>query len=147
MISRAKKATELFPFDNDIKNLFIQISIGNDALNRSIKFSKEGLDYFNKGDHINAAVKFEKAAENNPLDYSYLENAATSNYMSGNLQKALEQIDLVINTMNPLNGKCEYIKALIYIKMDDPIGACPLLETSRDSGFNQSESLISRYCL
>ena len=53
------------------------------------------------------------------------ENAATANYMIGNLNKAIEQIDIVINDLNPLNGKCEYIKALIYIKMDDPIGACP----------------------
>ena len=48
--------------------------------------------------------------------------------------------------MNPLNGKCEYIKALIFIKMRDPIGACPLLETSRDSGFSQAEALLQQYC-
>ena len=48
--------------------------------------------------------------------------------------------------MNPLNGKCEYIKALIFIKMNDPIGACPLLEISRDSGFSQAESLLQQYC-
>ena len=42
--------------------------------------------------------------------------------MNGNLQKALDQINFVINELNPLNGKCEYIKALIFIKMGDPIG-------------------------
>ena len=89
---------------------------------------------------------FEEAIRNNPLDYSHYENAATSNYLLGNLPKALDQINLVINKMNPLNGKCEYIKALIFIKMDDPIGACPLLETSRDSGFSQAEGLLKQYC-
>jgi len=48
--------------------------------------------------------------------------------------------------MNPLNGKCEYIKALIFIRMGDPIGACPLLETARDSGFAQAEGTIAQYC-
>ena len=146
LIDRAKKATEIFPNDNDIKNLYIQISIGKDAFNKSIANSREGLEYFDKGDHLNASLKFEEAIKNNPLDYSHYENAATSNYLVGNLQKALEQINWVINKMNPLNGKCEYIKALIFIKMRDPIGACPLLETSRDSGFSQAEALLQQYC-
>ena len=36
LIERAKKATEIFPSDNDIKNLYIQISIGKEAFNQSI---------------------------------------------------------------------------------------------------------------
>ena len=48
--------------------------------------------------------------------------------------------------MNPLNGKCEYIKALIYLKFGDPIGACPLLKTSRDSGYGQAENTFNQYC-
>jgi hypothetical protein len=64
----------------------------------------------------------------------------------GNLQKALEQINLVINEMNPLNGKCEYIKALIFIKMQDPIGACPLLKTALDSGHAPANETYAQYC-
>tara|TARA_B100000963_G_scaffold8671_1_gene6762 strand:- start:31565 stop:33883 length:2319 start_codon:yes stop_codon:yes gene_type:complete len=146
LIERAKKATEIFPSDNDIKNLYIQISVGYEAFQRSIAYSREGLEYFDKGDHFAASLKFEEAIKNNPLDYSHYENAATSNYMTGNLQKALDQINWVINNLNPLNGKCEYIKALIFIKMNDPIGACPLLEISRDSGFSQAEALLKQYC-
>ena len=74
------------------------------------------------------------------------ENAATANYLIGELQKALDQINKVINEMNPLNGKCEYIKALIFIKMGDPVGACPLLETSKDSAYSQAESVFNQYC-
>ena len=146
LIERAKKATEIFPNNGEIKNLYNQIAVGTENLNESISYSKIGLDYFNKGDYQNAAVEFEKAAEANPLDYAHFENAATANYMIGNLEKAEEQIDVVINDLNPLNGKCEYIKALIFIKMGDPIGACPLLETSRDSGFSQAEATFDQYC-
>ena len=146
LIERAKKAVEIFPNNNEIKNLYTQIAIGTQKLNESISYSKTGLDYFNKGDHINAAKQFELAIKANPLDYANFENAATSNYLNGNLDKAIEQIDVVINDLNPLNGKCEYIKALIYIKMGDPIGACPLLETSKDSGFSQAEATFDQYC-
>ena len=80
------------------------------------------------------------------MDYTHFENAATANYMIGNVEKALDQINVVINDLNPLNGKCEYIKALIFIRMGDPIGACPLLATSRDSGFGQAEATFNQYC-
>ena len=146
LIERAKKASELFPVDKDIQGLYRQIAVGIQGLNKASEFSAAGLDYFNKGDHINAAIEFEKAIEANPLDYAHYENAATSNYLNGNLEKALQQIDVVINEMNPLNGKCEYIKALIFIRMGDPIGACPLLETALNSGFAQAEGTIAQYC-
>jgi tetratricopeptide (TPR) repeat protein len=93
-IERAKKASELFPGDQDIQGLYRQIAIGVQGLNQASQFSADGLDYFNKGDHVNAALEFEKAIEANPLDYAHYENAATSNYLNGNLEKALEQIDV-----------------------------------------------------
>jgi O-antigen ligase len=143
---RAKKAIEIFPYNNDIRGLYNRILIGENGLNDSVKFSKRGLEFFNNQDYSNAAMEFENAISSNPLDYSHYENAATANYMLGNLEKALEQINEVINNLNPLNGKCEYIKALIFIKMGDPIGACPLLETSRDSGFSQAKASFDQYC-
>jgi tetratricopeptide (TPR) repeat protein len=146
LIERAKKATEIFPNNGEIKNLYNQIAVGTGKLNESISYSKTGLDYFNKGDYQNAAIEFENALNANPLDYAHFENAATANYMIGDLEKAEQQIDVVINDLNPLNGKCEYIKALIYIKMGDPIGACPFLATARDSGFSQAEASFDQYC-
>ena len=79
------------------------------------------------------------------MDYSNYENAAIANYMIGNYDKAINQIDKVINDLNPLDGKCEYVKALIYLKLGDPIGACPLLKTSSDSGNSQAKPPI-QYC-
>ena len=146
LIERAKKAVELFPNSIEIKNLYYQIAVGTQKLNESISYSKTGLEYFNKGDYQNATKEFEKAINANPLDYANYENAATANYMVGNLEKAVEQIDVVINDLNPLNGKCEYIKALIFIKMEDNLGACPLLETSKNSGFSQAEATYDQYC-
>jgi len=146
LIERAKLATEIFPNNNEIIGLYRNTVIGQQAVVKSQMFSTKGLDYFNTQDYFNAALEFEKAAEANPLDYAHFENAATANYMIGNLEKAEEQIDVVINDLNPLNGKCEYIKALIYIKMGDPIGACPFLATSRDSGFSQAEASFDQYC-
>jgi len=146
LIERAKKATELFPSNLEFLRLYRQIAIGVEEVNLASQFSAKGLEYFNKQDYKNAAQEFEKAFEANPLEYVYFENAATANYMIGNLVKAEQQIDVVINELNPLNGKCEYIKALIFIKMGDSTGACPLLATARDFGFSQAAGTFDQYC-
>ena len=146
LVEKAKKAIELFPNNQELKALYNQIAIGQAGVNLASTYSAKGLEYFNSQDYSNAAVEFEKALEANPLDYAHFENAATANYLIGNLEKAEEQIDVVINDLNPLNGKCEYIKALIYIRMGDPVGACPLLATSRDSGYSQAAATFDQYC-
>ncbi|MDA7819999.1 O-antigen ligase family protein [Flavobacteriaceae bacterium] len=143
---KAKKAIEIFPNNQQLIELYRQIVVGIDGVNRAVTFSQKGLEYFNNQDYVSAAEQFESAMGANPLDYAHFENAATANYLIGNLEKAEEQIDVVINDLNPLNGKCEYIKALIYIKMGDPIGACPLLATSRDSGYSQASATFDQYC-
>ena len=146
LIEKAKLALDIFPENGEIKILYNKIIIGDYALNQAIYFSNKGLEFFNNKDYAKAAIEFEKAAVLNPLDYANLENAATANYMINKFDKALEQINKVIDELNPLNGKCEYIKALIFIKMQDPIGACPLLKTSMRSGFSASENLYNQYC-
>jgi len=146
IMQRAKKATKLYPSNPEFLELYRQIAVGQSGVNIANGYSAKGLDYFNKQDFKNAAEQFENALQANPLDFAHFENAATSNYMTGNLEKALNQINVVINDLNPLNGKCEYIKALIFIRMGDPIGACPLLATARDSGFSQAQSSFDQYC-
>jgi len=144
--SRAKKAKDLFSGDSKIFQMFKLISIGSKRMEEGLANSNEALAYFNKGNHTEAVKEFEKAIVADPLEYSYRENAATSYYILGDLENALDQIDIVINEMNPLNGKCEYIKALIFLKFGDPTGACPLLRTSRDSGYPQAQSTLDQYC-
>ena len=146
LTEKAKLATELFPGNQDFIGLYRQIAIGQAAVNSAASYSTKGLEFFNSANYKNAVINFERAIELNPLEYSYFENAATANYLAGNLDKAIEQIDIVINEMNPLNGKCEYIKALIYIRLGDPMGACPLLQTSIDSGFAQAQGTYNQYC-
>lgn len=145
-IERSLKATKIFSGNNEFMQLHKLISIGAKKINEGLEHSNLALSYFNKGEHDKAVIEFEKAIEADPLEFSYRENAATSYYLINDLNNALRHIDVVINEMNPLNGKCEYIKALIYLKFGDPVGACPLLKTARDSGYGQAESSFNQYC-
>jgi O-antigen ligase len=145
-VARAKQAKDLFSGDSNINQIYKLISLGSKRIEEGLKNSNQALSYFNQGNHIEAVKAFEKAIVDDPLEYSYRENAATSYYILEDLENALKQIDVVINDLNPLNGKCEYIKALIFLKFGDPAGACPLLKTSRDSGYPQAQSTLDQYC-
>ncbi len=146
LISRAKHAITIFPGNAEIQGLARLIELGQQKINQASSFSNAGLQFFNAGDYKNAAIQFSKALENNPYEYSYYENAATSNYLIGNFDEALVQIDQVINTMNPNNGKCEYIKAIIFIRMGDDLGACPFIEIAVQKGYAQAEASFNQYC-
>ena len=146
LVNKAEEARKIFNNDNEFELIYRQVLLGQDKIQNASVVSNKGLEYFNKADYNKAALEFEKAILINPLEYSYFENAATSNYMQGNLNKALEQINKVIDEINPLNAKSEYIKALIFIRLGDQIGACPLLEISVNNGFSQASSLLSQYC-
>ena len=146
IVRKAEQARKTFPNDQEFELIYRQVLLGKENINVAANFSNKGLEYFNLSDYKNAAAEFEKALEYNYLDYAYYENAATSNYMVGNFDKALKQIDKVINELNPNNGKCEYIKALIFIRLGDQIGACPLLEKSVKLGFPQANQLFTQYC-
>jgi len=145
-VARAKQAIDLFSGDSNINQIHKLISLGSKRIEEGLTNSNQALSYFNQGNHTEAIKAFEKAIAADPLEYSYRENAATSYYIIEDLENALKQIDVVINDLNPLNGKCEYIKALIFLKYGDPAGACPLLKTSRDSGYPQAQSTLDQYC-
>ena len=145
-MDRSQKATKIFSGNNEFMQLHKLISIGSKKINEGLEHSNSALSYFNKGEHDKAVIEFEKAITADPLEFSYRENAATSYYLLNDLNNALKHIDVVVNEMNPLNGKCEYIKALVYLKFGDPIGACPLLRTSKDSGYTQAENTFNQYC-
>ena len=146
IVDRAKLANKIFPNNLEIKNLLYTVEFGRNQMIKSAEISDIALKYFNSNKFEKAALEFEKASLLNPMDYSNYENAAIANYMIGNFDKAISQIDKVINDLNPLDGKCEYVKALIYLKLGDPIGACPLLKTSSDSGNSQAKTAYIQYC-
>jgi len=146
LVQRAKNAVDIFPNNAEIKSIYNLILVGEQNISKATQVSNSGLNYFNKKDFKNAAIQFQLAIENNPLDYAHFENAASANYMIGNFDKALEQINVVVNTMNPLNGKCEYIKALILLRLGDNREACSYLNTSLNNGYSASKAVLEQTC-
>ena len=146
LISRAEKAQKLFPYDNEFKQLLKTSRIGALRINKAFSIGQQAQAKYNEQSFIEAAKLYETATELDPYEYSYYENAALCYYTLDDIDKALFNINKVVDEMNPLNGKCEFIKGLIYLKLGISEDACSLFETSIASGFKSAESAKAQYC-
>lgn len=146
LISRAEKAQKLFPYDNEFKQLLKTSKIGAVRINKAFSIGQQAQSKYNEQSFIEAAKLYETAIELDPYEYSYYENAALCYYTLNDIDNALLNINKVVDEMNPLNGKCEFIKGLIYLKLGISEDACSLFDTSIASGFKSAESAKAQYC-
>jgi len=146
LTERAKIAKDIFIDDLEFDNLYKSIAVGNQNFAEALNISQQALQYYNNKNYNLAAEYYQKSINLNPLEFSYRENAAASYYLVGDLINAEKHIDVVLDEMNPLTGKAEYIKAIIFIAMGDNLGACPFLQTSLDSGYEQARQAYNQNC-
>ena len=107
---------------------------------------QQGLKNFEQNNFLDAAQNFEKAAEINPLELPYFENAANAYMQISMLDEALKNINYVIENSDKPNGKALYIKALIFLEKGEIITTCKLLDESEKAGFRGARNLKSSYC-
>ena len=146
LIKRAEKAQKLFPNNSDFKSILKTTKIGASRISEAYKIGQEAQIKYAERSYVEAVRLFEKSIDLDPYEYSYYENAALCYYSLNNLDKAINRIDLVLNEMNPLNGKCEYIKALIYLRLGLNTDACELLKTASSSGLLDAQNIQNQYC-
>ena len=89
-IRYASKAVELFPDDNELFTIKKIASVGNSDIAHAAEISKKGLDFYNSANFIEAAIEFENASKVDFLEYAHFENAASSYFMAGDYQNALD---------------------------------------------------------
>ena len=105
-----------------------------------------GQKLFEQKKFLESAQKFEEAGKINPLEMPYFENAANAYLQISNHEKALENINYVIENSKAPNGKAYYIKALIYFEKGEKIKACDLLKQSAENGFRGANNVARAYC-
>ena len=145
-IKRAEKARKLFPHEDEFRQILKTAKIGNIRINNAYSISQEAQVKYNEAKYEDAANIYDNAIDLDPYEYSYYENAALCYYAINDLDNALNRINVVVEEMNPLNGKCEYIKGLIYLKLGLIDDSCSLFNTSVASGFSNAISVQKQYC-
>ncbi|MBN09289.1 MAG: hypothetical protein CMC79_02815 [Flavobacteriaceae bacterium] len=145
-IKRAEKAVKLFPLDNEFKKILKTARIGDNNISAAFSLGEQARIKYQEQSYLEAAQLYDKATDLDPYEYSYFENAALSYYSIQDGENALKRINVVVDQMNPLNGKCEYIKGLIYLQYGLTNEACDLFKTSESSGYGDAKTLQQQYC-
>jgi tetratricopeptide (TPR) repeat protein len=139
-----KEFRERFPNEdpkiiNEIEN---RIEIGSQAYSLFSVYSAIGDDYFIKEDYLNASKNYEQAINYNQDNYVIYENLAISYDLSNRTDKAIEMYDLVLNNFKPNNGRVEFYKGLLLVRLAEKELGCEYLRKSSNKNYFGSNSKI-----
>ena len=139
-----KEFREKFPNEdpttiNVIEN---RIEIGSQAYTLFSVYSAIGDDYFIKEDYLNSSKYYEQAIDYNQDNYIIYENLAISYDLSDRTDKAIETYDKVINTFKTNNGRVEFYKGLLLVRLGENELGCNYLRKSSNKNYVGSNSKI-----
>ena len=128
---------ERFPDEDPkiIEELKNRIEIGSQAFTLFSFYSAIGDDYFSKEDYINSSNYYEQAIDYNQDNYIIYENLAISYDLSNRTDKALEMYDLVLNDFKTTNGRAEFYKGLLLIRIGQNELGCDYLRKSSNKNY------------
>ena len=146
---KAKEALKKFPSSDlysRIKLTSIYILYGKEQVDKSIEFAELGSKYFDEGNFRLAAMYYGDAAELNPLEYTLYENAGISNFKFGYYEESIPYLTYVIDSLNPMTGKSEFVLAQTYAALEDFEKACEFIYASSNFDYSPASPLIGDYC-
>jgi tetratricopeptide (TPR) repeat protein len=135
---------ERFPNEDTkiIEELENRIEIGTGSYTLFSFFSAIGDDYFKNEDYLNSSNYYEKAIDYNQDNYVIYENLAISYDLSNRTDKALEIYDFVLNNFKPNNGRAEFYKGLLLVRLGENELGCNYLRESSNKNYVGSNTKI-----
>ena len=133
--------------DEGLKGSYYILELGKERVAEGYINYLKAESYFKNNDFSSAAKFYDLAFEKNPFEYPYAENASIAYLRLGELEKALEKINVVIDNMDlkNVNGKAYYVRGLIYLEMGEQKIACEEFEKALKYNFNSKVALFN-YC-
>jgi len=145
---KAKEALEKFSSSGDtqLRLSANYVLYGKNNVDKALDIDKEAENLYANGQFIEAAEKYQEAIKLNPNEYSFYENAGISYHLFGYYDKAIPLLNKVIDSLNPLTGKSEFVIAQSYFNLNDFEKACQFIKLSSKLNYRDSFRLISEYC-
>lgn len=142
---------DYFPSYSDDKryiSLKSLLTIGESNITASVFMNQAGNNFYNEQNYTAAIDHYQFAINYDPTDYVFYENLAMAYNMQGNYLEADKFFNKVINEFKPGNGRSEYLKGLMYVKLDSIAKGCEYLKKAADLNFsgNASETVYIRFC-
>lgn len=134
--------------DPRYNSLFNILNIGQRNISASVNMNQAGMNFYNEKNYTAAIDHFEFAINYDNSDYIFYLNLAMAHNMQTNYKDAITNFDKVIYDFKQGNGRAEYLKGLMLIKLDSLVKGCKYLKTASDLKFQGESSKIvyERFC-
>lgn len=116
------------------------------AVQEANKFYLEGSALFAKKSYAAAAQKFIRAANLNPSNYAFLENAGICYFANNQFEKAIIYFDKAINLGVSNTGKSEYFKAVCLVRIGRKDEGCALANVAKEKKYPDADTFIKSNC-
>ena len=145
--SLANVALSKFPKNDRIKTIAGYILYGQENIKKSYQLNQEAISSFENSDFQTAYTKFIEAAELNPIDYSFNENAGMSLIKMNDYQRATMYLKRSLNSKDKKDdGKTEYGLGLCYKELNQKSESCKYLTISMEKNYKPAFSLYAAIC-
>lgn len=150
ILSLIEEYREKFNLQNDtgvdvLEKVMLQ---GGSKVERSVSVSLEATELFKEKKYIEAADLFVVAAQIDETEYTFYENAGIAYNLAGDYEKATINFDKVIYELNQRNGKAEFYKGVMLIKLESISKGCDYLKKAVELGYSGrgSVDVYNNYC-
>ena len=147
LMKLTNRAVELFPKNQNFLLLRKLAFINPSKIRSGVNLAKEALPHFQNKQYAKAASYYLEAAKEDPMEYSYLENAATCFYQIKEYVNSMLYSSKVINILNPGTGKSEYLHGISKIAMGDLKGGCNFISKAIELNYKEALVTQKQFCI
>lgn len=135
VIQVALESKNIFNQDEEMRLTADYIIYGKVNVDSAIVLSKKAQQFFSSGIYDSSSKNYILASELNPGDHTHFENAGVSLLREQKYSESLKYLQYVKDSLNPKNGKSEYLMASIYEIQGKLKEACDLLDQAAEFNF------------
>lgn len=157
LLTLADSALKQFPGDTNIiqrrSEIISTMQAGSNSLIGSPNAAQEANSFYLEGSKLfaqklyaAAAQKFIRAANLNPTNYAFLENAGLCYFANNQFDKAIFYFDKAINLGISTTGKSEYFKAVCLVNLGRKDEGCALANLAREKKYPDADTFIKSNC-
>ncbi len=146
LMKLTNRSVELFPNNYNFLVLRKLAHTNPSKIKKGVDMAREALKYFEQKNYKKASELYIQALKEDPLEYSYYENAATCFYQLKEYGNSMLYSSKVIYGLNPGSGKSEYIQGISKIATGDLNGGCEFLLKAIDLNYNEAEITFKKFC-
>ena len=132
--------------DENLNIILYYILYGEENYKEAIQFSEEAAKLFQNNDFLNAANKYELAREKFPINPDYYYNGMASLFKSEKHKEAQQIFFSMPDSLNPKNGRFEFLVARSYLNLKDTLNSCIYFNKSNQLGMNSSLPYLKNLC-